>query len=117
MQWARSKEETEKKVEQFGGNTFQARFLPVPMEFDEEDIVEEEEGGEEEDDFDEEEAADFLRAAEEGNIDGVQIVREKPELQEVQDEVGIYADASPFARVCPCTQPIFCVLLAIVREA
>ena len=87
------------------------------MEFDEEDIVEEEEGGEEEDDFDEEEAADFLRAAEEGNIDGVQIVREKPELQEVQDEVGIYADASPFARVCSCTQPIFCVLLAIVREA
>jgi ankyrin repeat protein len=34
------------------------------------------------------EAADFLRAAEEGNINGLQIVREKPELLEVQNELG-----------------------------
>ena len=43
---------------------------------------------EEDEDFDEQEAADFLRAAEEGNINGLQIVREKPELLEVQDELG-----------------------------
>ena len=39
------------------------------------------------DDFDEQEAADFLRAAEEGNLDGVQIVKQNQELLEVQDEV------------------------------
>jgi len=61
-------------------------------EFDDVDVVEE---GEEDDDFDEEEAADFLRAAEEGNLDGVQIVREKPELQEVQDEVKGPASRKP----------------------
>ena len=33
-------------------------------------------------------AEDELRAAEEGNLDGVQLVREKPELLEVQDELG-----------------------------
>lgn len=73
------------------------------MDFDEVDVVEEEEDGvEEEDDFDEEEAADFLRAAEEGNIDGVQIVREKPELQEVQDEVIIRLPLiRPFPYTCP----------------
>jgi hypothetical protein len=46
-----------------------------------------EEGEGEDDDFDEQEAADFLRAAEEGNLDGVQIVKQNQELLEVQDEV------------------------------
>ena len=59
-------------------------------EFDDVDVE-----GEEDDDFDEEEAADFLRAAEEGNLGGVQIVREKPELQEVQDEVSPTASRQP----------------------
>jgi hypothetical protein len=51
-----------------------------------EDWDEEGEEGED-DDFDEQEAADFLRAAEEGNLDGVQIVKQNQELLEVQDEV------------------------------
>ena len=56
---------------------------------DDDDLGNEEAVGEEDDDdFDEQEAADFLRAAEEGNLDGVQLVREKPELLEVQDELG-----------------------------
>jgi len=60
----------------------------------EEEEEEEEEGGADDDDFDEQEAADFLRAAEEGNLDGVQIVRTKPELLEVQDEVGLFCPRS-----------------------
>ena len=56
---------------------------------DDDDLGNEEAVGEEDDDdFDEQEAADFLRAAEQGNLDGVQLVREKPELLEVQDELG-----------------------------
>ncbi|KAJ1467091.1 ankyrin repeat-containing domain protein, partial [Baffinella frigidus] len=50
-------------------------------------------GGEEEEegslgDLDEQEAANFLRAAEEGDVDGIQIVKEQPDLLDVQDDLG-----------------------------
>ena len=66
----------------------------VEEEEEEEEGEDGQEGGEggewDEEDFDEQEAADFLRSAEEGKLDGVQIVREKPELLEVQDEVCFF---------------------------
>ena len=39
-------------------------------------------------DLDEQEAADFLRAAEEGDVAGIQIVKDQPDLLDVQDDLG-----------------------------
>jgi hypothetical protein len=104
--------------------------LPSDDDDDLEDVdveheEEEEEDEEEEDDFDEQEAADFLRGAEEGSIERVRIVREKPELLEVQDEVsaillhftkcaGCFATAQ--RAHCMCTMSVGCDSLTIFKR-